>query len=136
MAPRIPLARGWERQLDRRFGALFYDGSLDAARYRRWLDERAVAFVALPDVGLDAAGRDEQRLIEAGLPFLRPVWRNAHWRVFAVAGRAPLAQGPAGARATATLSPTGVTIRADRAGSVLVRVHHTRWWRVTAGAAA
>ena len=133
VAPRIPLARGWERQLDRKFGALFYDGSLDAARYRRWLDERAVAFVALPDVPLDAAGRDEQRLVEAGLRFLRPVWRTAHWRVFAVARPAPLAQGPAGARASATLSPAGVTIRAARAGSVLVRVHHTRWWRVTAG---
>ena len=94
VAPQIPLARGWERQLDRRFGALFYDGALDAARYRRWLDERAVAFVALPDVALDAAGRDEARLIAAGLPFLRPVWRNAHWRVFAVARAAPLAAGP------------------------------------------
>jgi hypothetical protein len=129
----IPLARGWERQLDRKFGALFYDGSLDAARYRRWLDERAVAFVALPDVALDAAGRDEQRLVEAGLPFLRPVWRNAHWRVFAVTRAAPLAQGRTGANATATLSPTGVTVRAARAGSVLVRVHFTRWWRVTGG---
>ena len=131
--PAIALARGWERQLDRRFGALFYDGTLDAGRYRRWLDERAVAFVALPDVALDAAGRDEKRLIEAGLPFLRPVWRDAHWRVFAVARPAPLAQGAAGAHATATLSPTGVTVRADRAGSVLVRVHHTRWWRITGG---
>ena len=133
VAPSIPLARGWERQLDRKFGALFYDGSLDAARYHRWLDERAVAFVALPDVPLDYAGRDEARLIEAGLPFLRQVWRNAHWRVFAVARPTPLAQGRAGARATATLSPTGVTVRAARAGSVLVHVHHTRWWRVTAG---
>ncbi len=133
VAPTIPLARGWERQLDRRFGALFYDGSLDATRYRRWLDERAVAFVALPDVPLDAAGRDEQRLIEAGLPFLRPVWRDAHWRVFAVTRAAPLAEGRAGARVTATLSPTGVTVRAARAGSVLVRVRFTRWWRVTGG---
>jgi fumarate reductase subunit D len=129
----VPLARGWERQLDRRFGALFYDGSLDARGYRRWLDERAVAFVAVPDVPLDAAGRAEARLIEDGLPFLRPVWHDAHWRVFAVARPAPLAQDAAGARATATLSPAGVTVRAARAGSVLVRVHFTRWWRVTAG---
>jgi hypothetical protein len=135
VASTIPLARGWERQLDRKFGALFYDGSLDAARYRRWLDERAVAFVALPDVALDAAGRAEARLIEAGLPFLRPVWRNPHWRVFAVQRAAPLTQGPAAARATATLSATGVNVRAARAGSVLVRVHFTRWWRVTAGRA-
>ena len=132
VAPRVPLARGWERQLDRKFGALFYDGSLDAARYRRWLDDRAVAFVAVPDVKLDAAGRDEARLIEAGLPFLRPVWRNAHWRVFAVAAPKPLAER--GAR-DATMSAGGVTLRTSRAGDVLVRVHHTRWWRVTGGRA-
>jgi hypothetical protein len=128
----IPLARGWERQLDRRFGALFYDGGLDAAGYRAWLDERAVAYVAVPDVALDAAGRDEARLVDAGLPYLRPVWRNAHWRVFAVTRPTPLASG---AGAAARLSPTGVTLRAAGAGDVLVRVHHTRWWRVTAGRA-
>ena len=32
VAPRVPLARGWERQLDRRYGALFYDGTLTARR--------------------------------------------------------------------------------------------------------
>ena len=36
-----------------------------------------------------------------------------------------------GARASATLSDTAVTVRADRAGPV--RVHFTRWWRVTGG---
>ena len=131
VAPQIPLARGWERQLDRRFGALFYDGELDAARYRRWLDERAVAFVALPDVGLDYAGRDEARLVAAGLAYLRPVWRDAHWRVFAVTAPKPLAEG--GARAV--VSADGVTLRASRPGDVLVRVRHTRWWRVTGGRA-
>jgi hypothetical protein len=132
VAPAVPLARGWERQLDRRFGALFYDGSLDAAGYRAWLDERAVAYVAVPDVALDAAGRDEARLVDAGLPYLRRVWRNANWRVFAVTRPAPLASG---ASVTARLSATGVTLRAAAAGDVLVRVHHTRWWRVTAGRA-
>jgi hypothetical protein len=132
VAPAVPLARGWERQLDRRFGALFYDGGLDAAGYRAWLDKRAVAYVAVPDVALDAAGGDEVRLVDAGLPYLRPVWRNAHWRVFAVTRPTPLASG---AGAAARLSPTGVTLRAASAGDVLVRVHHTRWWRVTAGRA-
>ena len=124
----IPLARGWERQLDRRFGALFYDGSLRPATYRAWLDERAVAYVAVPDVALDYAGRDEAGLVASGLAYLRPVWRNAHWRVFAVARPRPLADG-----AVATLTPAGVTLRVRRAGTVRVRVHPTRWWRVTAG---
>jgi hypothetical protein len=130
VAPAIALARGWERQLDRRFGRLFYDGGIDAAGYRAWLDERAVAYVAVPDVAFDYAGRDEARLVDAGLPYLHEIWRNAHWRVFAVAHPTPLADG-----ARATLSPGAITLRAARAGGVLVRVHHTRWWRVTAGRA-
>ena len=132
VARSIPLARGWERQLDRRYGALFYDGTLTAATYRAWLDEHAVAYVALPDAALDDSAREEARLIRAGLPYLRPAWHNAHWRVFAVRRPAPLADGVA--RAT-TLQPDGFTIRATRAGNALVRVRHTRWWSVTRGRA-
>jgi len=130
VGPRIPLARGWERQLDRRFGALFYDGSLDAATYRAWLDEHAVAYVAVPDAALDGAAREEARLIAAGLPYLRPVWRNEHWRVLAVSDPSRLAD-----HAAAALTKTGVTLRGARAGDVRLRVHPTRWWRVTAGRA-
>jgi hypothetical protein len=132
VAPRIALARGWERQLDRRYGALFYDGRLDAASYRAWLDERAVAYVAVPDVALDYAGRDEARLVARGLPYLREVWRDEHWRVLAVRGPKPLADGGATARLTAG---GAISLRATRPGEVVVRVHHTRWWRVTEGSA-
>ncbi len=127
VAPRVALARGWERQLDRRYGALFYDGSLDAASYRAWLDERAVAYVALPDVPLDDAGREEGRLVGAGLPYLDQIWRDEHWRLFAVRRPRPLG-------ATLTGGDT-FSVRATRPGEILVRVHHTRWWRVTAGSA-
>src|SRR5439155_21434515 len=50
LAERFPLARGWERQLDRDRNALFYDGRLTAARLRRWLDAGAVRWIALPNV--------------------------------------------------------------------------------------
>jgi MFS family permease len=132
VAPHVALARGWERQLDRRYGALFYDGSLDAATYRAWLAEHAVAYVALPDAALDYSAKAEARLIERGLPYLRPVWRDEHWRVFAVRRPAPLADGVAGAIA---LTPDGFDMRARRAGDALVRVRHTRWWSVTGGRA-
>jgi hypothetical protein len=131
VAPHVPLARGWERQLDRRYGALFYDGTLDALTYRAWLDENAVAYVALPDVALDPAARDEARLIVRGLAYLHQVWHDEHWRVFAVRHPAALVRGTAGA--TIALTAGGFTLRARRAGSALVRVRHTRWWRVTAG---
>ncbi len=134
VARSIPLARGWERQLDRRYGALFYDGALTAARYHAWLDEHAVAYVALPDVALDGSARDEARLIRAGLPYLRPVWRNAHWRVFGVRHPVPIVAGSASVIAgSIALQPDGFSFRARRAGDMLVRVRHTRWWSVSGG---
>ena len=133
VAPSIPLARGWERQLDRRYGALFYDGSLSAATYEAWLREQAVAYVALPDAALDDAARGEARRIAHGLPYLRPVWHDEHWRVFAVRDPAPIAEGPGASRLPIKLQTDGFTLRARRPGSVIVRVRHSRWWRVTAG---
>ncbi len=133
VAPRVPLARGWERQLDRRYARLFYDGSLNAATYRAWLDDNAVAYVALPDARLDYAARDEARLVARGLPYLRPAWSDAHWRVFAVRAPAPMAAGPA--RGPVTLTTGGFELQARGRGTALVRVRHSRWWRVTAGGA-
>ena len=132
VAPVVALARGWERQLDRRYGALFYDGTLSAASYRAWLDEHAVAYVAVPDVPLDDAGRDEARLVRRGLPYLKAVWRDAHWQVFAVRRATPIVRGAA---TTISLQPDGFEIDADRAGDAFVRVRHTRWWSVTDGRA-
>ena len=40
IAPRVPLARGWQRQLDVERNPLFYDGRLTPARLRRWLERR------------------------------------------------------------------------------------------------
>jgi hypothetical protein len=78
----IELARGWERQLDTRYGALFYDGRLTAATYATWLRESRVAYVALPDARSDYAGQAESELVARGLPYLREVWRSAHWRLY------------------------------------------------------
>ena len=53
-AEHVPLARGWQRQLDREANALFYgDRPLNAARYLAWLRANAVRWVALPDAPLD-----------------------------------------------------------------------------------
>ncbi len=57
----IALARGWERQLDTRYAHLFYAPGLTASAYRAWLRENRVAYVALPDVRLDEAGRGRGR---------------------------------------------------------------------------
>jgi hypothetical protein len=80
----IALARGWERQLDTRYGALFYEPGLTAAAYEAWLRENRVQYVALPDVRLDEAGQAEGALVAHGLPYLREVWHSAHWRLYAL----------------------------------------------------
>jgi hypothetical protein len=80
----IALARGWERQLDTRYAALFYRARPNPSSYLAWLGENRVAYVALPDVRLDYAGRQEGALIRNGLPTLQEVWRSAHWRLYRV----------------------------------------------------
>jgi hypothetical protein len=132
VAPYVPLARGWERQVDRRYAPLFYGAELDARTYRGWLDEHAVRYVALPDAQLDYSATAEARLIRRGLPWLRLAWRDAHWRVYAVAGARPLVEGAA---REMRLDPDGFVLDAHRAGTALVRVRYTRWWSVTGGGA-
>jgi hypothetical protein len=78
----IVLARGWERQLDTRYAHLFYTPHLTAAAYAAWLRANRVAYVALPDVRLDEAGRLEGALIARGLPYLHELWHSAHWRLY------------------------------------------------------
>jgi hypothetical protein len=82
----ISLARGWDRQLDTRYAALFYRPTLTAAAYRAWLAENRVLYVALPDARLDYAGKEEGALVTRGLPYLREVWRSRHWRLYRVLG--------------------------------------------------
>ena len=79
----IALARGWERQLDTRYAHLFYEPRLSASAYAAWLRANRVAYVALPDVRLDDAGRAEGALIARGLPYLHELWRSEHWRLYA-----------------------------------------------------
>jgi hypothetical protein len=82
----IELARGWERQLDTRYGAIFYRKTLTPSAYRAWLAENRVSYVALPDTRLDKAGGQEGALIAHGLPYLRELWRSQHWRVYRFMG--------------------------------------------------
>jgi hypothetical protein len=131
VAPTIPLARGWERQLDRAQNPVFYGGHLTAAGYERWLHANAIRYVALPDAVLDFSAGQEATLIEAGQPYLRPVMRSAHWRVYAVVHPTPLAQGPATVRA---MGSDWVQLQARRPGTVLLHVHFTPYWALTEGA--
>jgi hypothetical protein len=131
VAPAFPLARGWERQLDRADNPLFYDGRLTAAAYDRWLHDNAIRFVALPDATLDSSAQREAALIRAGQPSLRLVMRSAHWRVYAVVLPTPIAQGAATLR---SMGPDWIALEAQRPGTVLLHVRFTPYWTLATGA--
>jgi hypothetical protein len=131
VAPRHALARGWLRQLDTVRNPLFYDGRpLTAERYHRWLRDHAVRFVAVPDAPLDRSAHAEARLVRRGLPYLREVWRDRHWRVLAVARWRPLASGAARA---VRLDADSVTLAGRGPGPVDLRVRFNPYWRLARG---
>lgn len=130
LAPRVSLARGWEKQLDERYNGVLLSSSLDAASYERWLREEAVSYVALPSAKLDPSSSREGKLIRAGLPYLRLVYESRHWRIYAVRAPVPLAEGPG--RLT-SLGHESFALAADAPGSFLVHVRFTPYWRIVAG---
>ena len=142
VAPHFPLARGWLRQLESGDADLFTGGNLTAAAYRSWLDDRGVSYVAVPDAEPDYLSTDEEALIRGGLPYLRSVWSDQHWRLYRVehslglVSRAGDSLEPGGRRNRLTaLGPASFTLSTRDSGPFLVRVHYTRYWTVTAGSA-
>jgi hypothetical protein len=105
VAEHIPIARGWERQIDRRLNPEFYDREtpLDAHTYHAWLLRNDVTHVALPDTEFDPSSATEARLIRGGLDYLEPVFRDRHWAVFVVQDSPNLVrEGPSGGRSQTT----------------------------------
>jgi hypothetical protein len=132
VAAKVMIARGWERQLDSQRNKLFYEGSkpLSAQRYRSWLSDEAVSYVALPNSPLDYAAKSEARLIQSAPPYLREVWRSEHWRLFEVRSATPLAQPPS---VLEQLDDDSFTLRTSSAGTFTVRVRFTPYWALAAG---
>jgi MFS family permease len=126
LVPYVNLARGWNRQADRERNPLFYDGSLNSVTYREWLRRWAVHHVVLPLHGTPdgEGGRRERELIEGGLPYLKEVWADDNWRMYAVADPTPLADPPA--RITRA-DENELTLWVPRAGRYTVRVAHSPW---------
>jgi hypothetical protein len=132
VASRVMLARGWERQLDTQRDGLFYEPAqrLTPERYRAWLDEDAISYVALADAPLDYSGRAERRLIDSGPGYLHEVWHSTHWRLFSVASPVALAQPPS---VLSELESDSFSLRAPRAGRYEVRVRFTPYWALSSG---
>lgn len=127
VADTVPLARGWERQIDIARNPAFYDGTLTAASYHDWLMENAVGFVALPDARLDHSSLVERQVLLAGVPGLEEVWHDAHWRVWRVADYRGLVDGPG---MVVELGATDVRLQVNAPGDLLVRLHYSSHWEV------
>jgi hypothetical protein len=133
VAPVMPLARGWERQLDVADNPIFYrSDQLDPVSYRDWLVNNGVRFVALARAPLDMAGQTEGRLVESGtVPGLGLIWQSADWRLYSVSGSPGIVQGPA---VLVRASGDEVVIAARAAGSILIRERFTPDWTLSRGA--
>ncbi len=130
VAPHVPLARGWSRQIDTSRNQLFYRQGLSATEFRRWLEDNAVDAVALaPESRADRGGRKERSLLLVGqVPGLQRVWSQDGWIVWRVAGARPLAPSPVEVVDT---SRTTVTLRASAPAYVPVNLRWSRWLSVS-----
>ncbi|MFF3319375.1 MFS transporter [Streptomyces sp. NPDC003035] len=124
LTPYINLARGWNRQADMERNPLFYDDTLNATNYQDWLDRWAVHYVVLPTGAPDSGAEREAELVGDGLPYLKQVWSDANWRLYAVDDPTPLADPPAEVRRARA---NEVVIEVDAPGRVLIRVPYSPW---------
>ena len=124
LAKVVPLARGWERQLDQKANPIFYDGEeLTASTYHDWLRENAVRWVALPNAPLDYSARDEAMVLERGARFLKLVYESPRWRIWEVRGTDPPASN--GAKMLAA-GPNWFMVDASK--PTVVRYRYTPYW--------
>ncbi|WRQ83542.1 MFS transporter [Streptomyces sp. MUM 178J] len=127
LAPYVNLARGWNRQADMERNPLFYDKDkpLTSTDYRAWLNRWAVHYVVLPKGAPDSSGAEQEaELVGAGQPYLKEIWSDANWRLFAVEAPRPLADPPA------TVDHAGageLRITVKSAGRALIRVPYSPW---------
>jgi len=124
MAATVPLARGWERQLDRRLAPLFYEEGLDPLTYRAWLVDNGVRHVAVADGELGRAAEAGVALIDRGLAYLRPVWEGSGWRVFEVIDHTTLVSGAELVR----LGIDEIELEFAAPGDAVVRIRQSPLW--------
>ena len=125
LAPYVNLARGWNRQADMERNPLFYDDTLNSANYHEWLQRWAVHYVVLPKGELDGDGGEREReLVQRGMPYLKQVWGDANWQLFAVTDPTSLAEP----NAVVDRAEQGeMTLEVKKAGRVLIRIPYSPW---------
>jgi hypothetical protein len=125
LADRLPLARGWLRQVDTKLnGDVFYTDLATPEAYRAFLDRSAVQYVAISDSRGTFTGGKEKRLIETGLPYLRPVWANGHWTLYEVIDPTPIVDSPG---ALISAQSDRIVFDVQQAGDLTLRVRPLRF---------
>jgi hypothetical protein len=125
MARGVPLARGWLRQTDVRLNdAVFYKQKPTAETYRKFLDDNAVQYVAVPDARMTTYGVNERDLIASGLPYLKQVWQNEHWQLYRVAAATALVDAPSAVR---EMTPSAIVVSVGAATTTRVRLRWYPW---------
>jgi hypothetical protein len=126
LAPYVPLARGWNRQTDVERNPIFYDGGpVTAATYLQWLHRWAVQYVVLATTApSDYGAHAEARLVAHGLPYLRKIWSDRSWTLYAVRHPAPLVDPTA---TVTEFDADQLTVTTPAAGRYVVKVATSPW---------
>ncbi|HEY3717885.1 MAG TPA: hypothetical protein VGL39_25440 [Jatrophihabitantaceae bacterium] len=125
LAKHVPLARGWLRQVDTELNNdVFFGNGPDEASYRSWLERNAVQYVAVPDAQLTKGGQREKALLDGGLPYLRAVWSDEHWALYAVQNPAPIVGAPA---RLVSSDAARIVVEAPGGTTALLRMRWFRW---------
>jgi hypothetical protein len=123
IAEHFPLARGWMTQLDAGYNSLFFAPVVTPSKYRKWLKDNAVQYVAVSDAAPAEAGVAETSLVKEGLPYLHQLWTGAHWTLYRVEHASATVTGAE----LISQDPASVTFRAAATGDVAVHVRWSRW---------
>jgi hypothetical protein len=130
VAPVVPIARGWSRQVDTGRNHIFYDGTLNADTYRKWLDDNAISHVAISNGPHEWAAIDEASLVRHGLPYLQAVWSDRTWTLYAVTNPQPVISPPGQVIARDGVS---LTVSLPEPGEYVVRVRWSRYLSASNG---
>jgi hypothetical protein len=129
----IALARGWYRQLDIADNPQLYARRLTPRLYRSWLRARAVRFVVVPDLRLEAIdAQREAALVRSPATGLERVWSSRDAVIYELPHPTPLLSGPGRARVT-ELDSRQLRGRLTRPGTYLLRIHFSPYWTVAQG---
>jgi len=130
VAPVVAIARGWSRQVDTGNSPIFYDGTLNADTYRKWLQDNAISYVAISNGPHEWASTDEADLVRGGLPYLQAVWSDQTWTLYAVTNPGAVISPPGRVIAR---SPVSLTVSLPEPGEYVVRVHWSRYLSASNG---